>query len=532
MIQSKLLRRFLSIERQLFKARDSRELLNRIVKEAVSLLDVDCASIYRYNEKERTLTWEATFGIDEKDIDIKGVPLSLSKSAVKAYRTKKPVAVIDTKKEKAIPAILVKRFGFRSSLTVPLLNFKRKVIGFLFIDIIGKTKRFTADELLIAEYFSNFASIAIEHARISTGLKKTVSILSAYDEISKSSVHMLEIDKFMKSILRNSIRALEMDGGVIQVFEEGHLVIKSNIGGTKKLAQSFGRIKPGKTTTGKVWKIKKPIIIEDAATDRRITKESRTAILGSGYRSIFSVPMMADDEVRGVLTVAAKEKKVYRQHEIDFFVNVGKQVGVMLENALLFERMELSRKKIKALVELNRSTVSILELPLLYQQVLGELPSIIPCYSASILLTGSAGKELKVVSAYGPRKKQREKFSTRIGKGITGRVARTGKPTNVPDVRKSRYYIEELPEIRSELSVPLVRKGKIIGVLNVESNKTNAYTDDDLALLSAFGNELAIAIENARLYQESKERTAQLELINRVVKKIGLTLDIDSLCKK
>ena len=66
MIQSKLLRRFLSIERQLFKARDSRELLNRIVKEAVSLLDVDCASIYRYNEKERTLTWEATFGIDEK----------------------------------------------------------------------------------------------------------------------------------------------------------------------------------------------------------------------------------------------------------------------------------------------------------------------------------------------------------------------------------------------------------------------------------------------------------------------------------
>jgi putative nucleotidyltransferase with HDIG domain len=532
MIQSKLLCRFLDIERQLFRTKDSRKLLNRIVKEAAALLDVDCVSIYSFNPERATMVWEATHGVNEKNIDVKETSLSLSKSAQKAYRTKKPVAVFDTKKEKAIPDILVKRFGFRSSLTVPLLGFGRNVLGFLFIDVIGKTRRFSPDELLLAEYLSNFASIAIEQARINTGLERTLDILSSYDEITALSEQRLGIGRFLKRMLMKLVKVLEMDGGAIQLYEGDVLVIKTTFGGTKKLARSFADIRVGKMTAEKVWKAKRPVIIEDAATDKRLPKPWRDVILESGYRSIFSLPMVVDDKVRGVLTVGSKQKKVYQKHEVDLFMNVGKQVGMMIENALLFEKIEVSRKKIKALERLNRSTVSILELPLLYRQVLDELPSIIPCYSSSILLADDDRRTLKVVSAYGPKRKKREGFKTRIGKGITGRVAKTGKPVNIPNIKKNRYYKEELPEVRSELCVPLVAKGKTIGVLNVEDYRMNAYTQDDLELLSAFGNEIAIAIENARLYQEAKERTAQLELINRVVKKIGLTLDIDSLSQK
>jgi HD-GYP domain-containing protein (c-di-GMP phosphodiesterase class II)/uncharacterized protein YigA (DUF484 family) len=507
-------------------------MLNLIVKEAAALLDVDCASIWHFNEKESMLTWEVTCGIDEKEVRPKEFPLSLSTSAEEAYRTRKPVAIHDIKKEKAITEALAKRCGFRSSLTIPLIGSERNVIGFLFCDVIGQPRRFSAGEKLIAEYFSNCAAVAIEHTRIRSGLRKTVSILSAYEEIGKSSVHSLEIDKFMRGILKNSVKALEMDGGAIHIFEDGHLVIKAYIGATKKLIEAFSKVKPRNTAIGKVMVSQKPFAVEDAETDKRIAKASRDAILQAGYRSVCCVPLFAQDKPMGVLTIGSKKKRIYKQYEVDFFVNVGKQVGAMLENALLLEKMELSSRRIKALIGLNRSTVSTLDLNLLYQQVLNELPGIIPCCSASILLIDKDQKELKVVSAYGPRKKEREKFRTRIGKGVTGRVAASGVPINIQDVTKKRFYIEEVPAIRSEISVPLLAKGRIIGVLNVESDKINAYNDDDLELLTAFGSELAIAIENARLFQESKERTAQLELINRVVKKIGLTLDIDSLCQK
>lgn len=532
LIQSKVLKHLLKIERQLLRAKSPRVLPGRIVKEVVALLGVDCASIFLFNEKDRTLIWEATHGIDEKDAGSKRIPLSASKSATIAYETKKPVKVFDTKKEKIIPSDLVKRFGFRSSLTLPLIGFKGRVIGFLFMHTVGKPRKFDADELLIAEFFSNCASLVIEQTRINARLQKMLTILSAYDEITKSSVHRFKVDPFMKGILRKSVEVLEMDGGVIQLLENGDLVIKAYLGGKSEFARSFGKIPGGKMTSDRGRKKRQPIIVEDAAKDGRIAKETRESILKFGYRSIFSVPMMVDDEVLGVLTVGSKKKRTFKQDEMDFFKNVGKQVGMVLENALLFEKMALSRKKIKALEELNRLTVSILELPLLYRQVLAELPSVLPCYAASILLTEIDGKTLKVVSAYGPRKKKQENFVIRMGEGITGMVAKTGNPINVPDVQQSTYYLELVAEVRSELSVPLKAKGKVIGVLNVESDRKHAYTEEDVELLAAFGNELAIAIENARLYQEAKERTAQLELINRVVKKIGLTLDVDSLCMK
>ncbi|TET21372.1 MAG: GAF domain-containing protein, partial [Candidatus Cloacimonadota bacterium] len=510
-IDSKFFKRFLTIERQLFTARDSRELLEKITKEAVALLDVHCASIYLLDESNSFLIREASSGVRKQNIAHREIPLSFRSSAVKALRTKKLVAVI-------------------SSLTIPLIGFKRRVLGFLFLDTFGKQREFTTEERLFAECFSNLASIAIEQTRMKHGLQKTMDILSAYDEITKSPVHTLDIDKFMKSILKNTINALTMDGGLIQIYEQGTLVIKSFIGISKKVMHLFTGIKTGTGDT--LFTSPKSVIIENIAENMNISRASREKLSKAGLYSIFKIPLIADKRTFGVLTVVSRQKKRFKKHEIDFLVNVGKHVGVMLENGLLFERMELSNKKIKALVKLNRLTVATLELPLLYEQVLNELPSLIPCYTSSIMLVDNKRKELRAVAVYGPRRQRRERFMTRLGKGITGHVAKTGKPANIPDVRKNKWYIKEIETVRSELTVPLIVKEKIIGVLNVESDKPNAFSDDHTELLTAFANELAIAIDNARLYQESQERTAQLELINRVTKGVGLTLDIDTLCMK
>ena len=525
------LKKLVSIEKQLFKAKSCEELLKRITKEAISLLDIDVASIFSLDYREMTLIGEAVSGIDERMVKNIRFPLSYSKTAFEAFKTKKPVTVFDVRKEGKIPQELVEKHDFRSSLTLPLIGMKKKTIGFLYLDIIGKTKRFSPEEKILAECFANLATISIEQTKLREGFEKKIEILSAYSDIFASTSHSLNIEDFMKRILQNAAKVLKMDGGLIHIIEDGKLTIKSHIGIPRKYLKKYSVVKIGHHIAGTVAKTQESIIIEDGLKDQRATKEAIRII---GYRSLFSIPLLAEDRVVGVLSVTSKEKRKFEQEEIDFFNNTGRQIGAMFENAMLFERMKLSNKKIKALVELNRSIVSILDLPLLYRKVLNELPSIISCYTASVMLVDKKSNELKVVSAsaYGPKRRERESIRIKVGNGIVGRVAKTGRTIIIGDVRKRKSYIGKLKEIRSEIAVPLSVKGRIIGVLNVESNKVYAYTSEDIEILTAFANELAIAIENAKLYQESKERTTQLELINRVIKEIGKAQDINIASQK
>jgi len=527
----KVFKKLTSVEKYLLKAKSRDELLRRITKEIVSLVDTDVASIFTIDYDDMMLIAETGYGIDEREIKKIRIPLSSSETAFESYKTKKPVAVFNENIEGKIPKPFVKKYNFRSSLILPLVGLKRKVLGFLFLDTVGRTKRFTREEKILCECFANLAAVSLEQIGLRERLEKKLSILSAYNEITTSALHPLNIKSFIKKILVKSINILKMDYGMIQIVEDGKLVIKSHIGIPENYLKKYNRVKIGQHISGKVAKTQKPIIIEDALSDPRATKEVVRIL---GYRSLIAIPLVAKDKTIGVGSILSKEKRVFEKEGIDFFSNIGKQLGVIFENAMLFKSIDISNKKIKALLEVNQSIVSILDLSLLYRKVLDELPSIITCYAASILLLDKEKNELMVVAAsdYGPKRREREKVRIRMGKGITGSVAKTGKPVIIPDVRERKSYIGVIKEIRSEIATPLSIKGGIIGVLNVESNRVNAYTKQDLEILTAFANGLAIAIENARLYQESKERTAQLELTNRVIKEIGKTRDINVASQK
>jgi len=528
-IDIKVFRKFANIEKYLFKAKNREELFRRITKEATSLLDVDTASIYSLDDKDIMLIGETGYGKNESVVKKIRVPLSFSKTALEAYKTKKPVMIIDVKKEGKIPEEFVRKYDIRSSLILPLIGLKRKVLGFLFLDVVGRTKKFSPEERILAECFANLAAIAIEQTKLREKLERKIDILSAYSDITSAALHPLNIKNVMKQSLARSTKAMKMQGGSIHLIEDGKLVLMSQVNIPKNFADKFAKIEIGQYLVGKVAKTQKLIIVEDSTIDPKASKE---VVRMTGYHSLISVPLMAEDKVVGVLTLASSEKKRFTKEEIDYFNNVGRQIGVMIENAMLFERMDISNKRIKALVELSQSLVSILDISLLYKKVLSELPSIVPCFFASIFLIEQKRRELVIADSVGRKKHLWKDIRIKIGKGITGRVAKTGKSDIVSDIRKRKNYIGNLKRIRSEVAVPLSVKGQIIGVLDIESKKINAFTEDDLEILTAIANVLAIAIENARLYQESKERTAQLELINRVIKEMGKAQEIDTLSQR
>ena len=131
---------------------------------------------------------------------------------------------------------------------------------------------------------------------------------------------------------------------------------------------------------------------------------------------------------------------------------------------------------------------------------------------AAILLADEAGKHLFLQASRGYRKQVSHPFQIAIGKeGITGWVAAHRKPLVVPDVRHDPRYIQGIVHGRSEIAVPLLIGKRLIGVLDVESNKVDAFSRRDLRILSLFATQAAVAIENARLYQECKEAKDRLQ---------------------
>jgi len=144
----------------------------------------------------------------------------------------------------------------------------------------------------------------------------------------------------------------------------------------------------------------------------------------------------------------------------------------------------------------------------------------------AILLVDEGRDHLKVVASSGYRRQVLHNFGIAIGReGITGWVARHKKPVYVPDVRKDSRYIRGITRGRSEIAVPLLIGKTLIGVLDVESEKVDAFSRRDLKILSLFATQAALAIQNTQLYEQERKKSLQLRLLNDVGRKMATSLD-------
>ncbi len=188
-------------------------------------------------------------------------------------------------------------------------------------------------------------------------------------------------------------------------------------------------------------------------------------------------------------------------------------------------------RRMELLASIGRKATAILELDELLQQAVSLITQAFDYYNVSILLV--EGEELVLrASAQESFRKYDNQLRLRIdGKGLTAWVAVHGEPLLVPEVGKDPRYFKHDPEVRtrSELAVPLKVKERVIGVLDVQSVEPAAFVPLDLYTLQTVADQLAITVENVRLYAETRQRAERLALVNRVAAAAGATLRLDDL---
>jgi sigma-B regulation protein RsbU (phosphoserine phosphatase) len=147
----------------------------------------------------------------------------------------------------------------------------------------------------------------------------------------------------------------------------------------------------------------------------------------------------------------------------------------------------------------------------------------------AVYLLDPRGEELSIAYAVGYPDDVVWKLRVKVGHGLVGAAVAEGKPILVNDVRTDPRYVEAVPGSCAELVVPLRRKGRVIGALNLLSDTPGQFTETDEALLRQFGAHVAVAIENARLFEHERQYTSTLETLAEIAREFGAILNLDEL---
>lgn len=188
-----------------------------------------------------------------------------------------------------------------------------------------------------------------------------------------------------------------------------------------------------------------------------------------------------------------------------------------------------TRELVLTLFELGREVTSVLDLDELLQKIPQLIARLTKFTAFAVYLLDDARGELSVAYSVGYPEDLARTMRLRVGQGLVGSAVAEGKPILVNDVHEDPRYVEAVPGSRAELVAPLRRKGRVIGALNLLSDTPGQFTEIDEMVLRQFGAHVAVAIENARLFEHERAYTATLEALADVAREFGSILNLDEL---
>jgi sigma-B regulation protein RsbU (phosphoserine phosphatase) len=188
-----------------------------------------------------------------------------------------------------------------------------------------------------------------------------------------------------------------------------------------------------------------------------------------------------------------------------------------------------TRELVITLFELGREVTSVLDLDELLQKIPQLIARLTKFHAFAVYLLDAKRAELSIAYSVGYPEECRTTLRLKVGEGLVGTAVAEGKPLLINDVRADPRYVEAVPGSHAELVVPLRRKGRVIGALNLLSDTSGQFTETDEMILRQFGAHVAVAIENARLFEQERDYTGTLETLAEVAREFGAILNLDEL---
>ncbi len=343
-------------------------------------------------------------------------------------------------------------------------------------------------------------------------------LLSTLFDLGREMMSVLDIDELLAKIPQLIARLTRFSAFSVYLLDETRqeLRIAYAIGYPEDITPTL-RLRVGQGVVGAAIEEGRPILVNDIRLEPRYVGPLRNML------SQLAVPMRRKGKVIGALNLLHEQTGAFTSQDEALLRQFAASVAVAIENARLFESERQYVQTLETLAEIGREMASILDLDVLLTRIASLTKRLIDYRTFGILLLNDATQQLEIKLAvrYGDEATQKQ---VKLGEGLVGWSALHKEPLLVSDVSQDPRYLKLVEDVRSELVIPMLIKDRCIGVFDLESPELDAFTKEHKELLTLLASQAAVAIENARLYEEVSRKEERIEKELRFAQRVQMAL--------
>src|SRR4030095_7229559 len=237
-------------------------------------------------------------------------------------------------------------------------------------------------------------------------------------------------------------------------------------------------------------------------------------------RSELAIPLMLKNRVVGVLDIESPEIAYFREQQVSILNMLASQIAIAINNANIYESERRNREMLAMLYEVSLDMTSTLEIDEVFRRIAAAVKSTVNYHIFSIFQLDDRTGVLNLKTVVRLNEREHKKLTVPLGDGLVGAAAMMNVPVRVGNVLGDSRYINVHSETRSELAVPLKHKGKVIGVVDLESTQIDYFTEHHERMLTTLASRIAAALVNAQLYARVSDNERRMDREMKIAREI------------
>ncbi len=528
------------ISQDILGSADLKTLLDRILRRIISFASFDLGVIRLLDKTRNALMPAASFGYRDKSNirahSVKSENPTAGRIQIASFAGHGAYVEEDVNAEPGLRTL--KAEGARSAVIVPV-EAKGEVIGTILLGSRTPTK-FPPALVRTLEAIGSQMGVAVQKARLYDETQENLSRIRALHEIDLAITSTLDLgtildvllektERLLPHIAATTVRLLNKETGELNPIACRNLPEEEWKAAT---AQAANRDLRRLLSNGD----DSPVAILNVQTDAGAL--AHDLLRKYGLVSSLRVPLTVENKVSGVITFFTSEQHEFGPEEIELLSTLAEQGAIAIQNAYLHEGTRRSLDQLHALHEIDKAIISTLDLGTVLNVLLEKIELFLPIAAATTvrLLNPQTG-DLESLACRGLDEKEWKAQQQRSPHGRARRVIETKAPVTVRNIQADpQTYNPAIFDSRglvSYLGVPLIAKEEALGVLSLYTNRERDFTQEEIEFLDTLGRQAALAIHNARLYQEATVREKnlrvaheQLDALNNITVIASQSLDL------
>ncbi len=376
------------------------------------------------------------------------------------------------------------------------------------------TKPFNTEELIAR------IKVLLRIQRMSQEVLRRNRELQALNAVAVAVSRSLSAEEILDGALARTLENLGLAQGMAHLVEpkSGDLVLSAWRGETSEPAQALRRLDPSAPGARWAWEAlerEDPFVLPDATQAEGIGPPPET-----GLRPLWAIPIRFRDFTLGLLTVVGRPGQQLSAEETSLLAGIGRQVAMALENSTLYAESRRKAREFEALYQLARTMASTFNLQDILSRISQTVTGLLQAQAMSVMLLAQDGRVLSTAAGFNlfdEALQASEAMHPRQGSSPSLVCVREKRPVAIPDLAADTVYAPWLETAREKgyqsfLAIPLIAQDRALGCMNLFLTERHEFTPDEIQLLSTFASQAAISIENARLFEETRQLAITDEL--------------------